>query len=99
MRALSCVSEGKSWIREARFYLRVSIFRAWMKIAVGIIDKHPPAADSADLVHGLHPGSKDHTSQDSRWTFASKELNPGVCVHVFAIKDVFDDVELSRNSR
>ena len=55
--------------------------------------------DSTDLVHGLHPSSENHASQNSRWTFAGEKLCPGVCVHMFSVKDVFDDVELSRDSR
>lgn len=50
--------------------------------------------NTADLIHGLHPCSQYHPSKDSRWPFAGQELSPGVCIHVFSIKDVFDDIEL-----
>jgi hypothetical protein len=54
--------------------------------------------DTADLIHGLHPCSQYHPSKDSRWTSAGQQLGPGVRIHVFAVKDVFDDVELCYDS-
>lgn len=50
--------------------------------------------DATDLVHGLHPSSQDHSSQNPRRTLSRQQLEPSIGVHMFSIKDVFDDVEL-----
>lgn len=50
--------------------------------------------DSTDLIHGLHPSTKTHASQHSTRALTTEQLPPRVCIHVFTVENILDDVVL-----
>jgi hypothetical protein len=50
--------------------------------------------DPTNLIHSLHPRPQDHPPQNPTRPLAPHQLPPTVTIDMFAIKHVFDDIEL-----